>query len=268
MLQTLYVGQLLGIKIYIHWTFWLLAIYVVVFDLEKGLFGALAALGFVFIVFACVFLHEMGHAMAAKWFGIKTIDITMLPIGGLARMGEFPQRPVVELVVAIAGPMVNVVIAIGLIIGLSLQSSFTELTGRTFLSMRPMEQLLSANIGLVVFNMLPSFPMDGGRVLRSTLAMMMPYSKATRVAAKVGQVMAILMFSVGIYYFHVFGISLLLIAGMVFMVCSGELVRERLKQATEEMMNRGAPTDPFSGSNGGQPGQGDTIDAVEVRRVT
>lgn len=268
MFQTIYVGNLLGIKVYIHWSFWLLAMYVLLTNLNQGFVSAFKALGFVFAVFGCVFLHEMGHAMAGRWFRIPTVDITLLPIGGVARMGDFTRSPLAELVIAIAGPMVNVVIAIVLVLGLSIHANLTPNNEMTLARMAPLEQLLLANIGLVVFNMLPSFPMDGGRVLRSLLAFVMPYSKATRYAARTGQVMAIGMFICGIYYFNTFGISLLLIAGIVFAVCSGELLKERITSARDQMM--GSPF-PFGTSPQGQSNptrnDGDIIDAVEVKRV-
>ena len=265
--QTIYVGKLLGIKVYIHWTFWLLAIYIGLTNLNKGLGSALYALGFVFAVFGCVFLHEMGHAIAAKWFRIPTLDITLLPIGGLARMGEFPRSPAAELVVALAGPLVNIVIAIILFLGLSIRASFAELSEAGLVALGPWEQLLVANVVLAVFNMLPSFPMDGGRVLRSLLAMFMSYSAATVIAARIGQFMAVIMF-VSSYYF---GFSLLLISIMVFVVCTGELLREKLLRATHQM-NRGQTPfqQPHSYGQGNDPSdtdQIDIIDAVEVRRV-
>ena len=253
MFQTIYVGKLLGIKVYIHWTFWLLAIYIGLTNLNKGLGSALYALGFVFAVFGCVFLHEMGHAIAAKWFRIPTLDITLLPIGGLARMGEFPRSPAAELVVALAGPLVNIVIA--------------ELTEAGLVALGPWEQLLVANVVLAVFNMLPSFPMDGGRVLRSLLAMFMSYSAATVIAARIGQFMAVIMF-VGSYYF---GFPLLLISIMVFVVCTGELLKEKLLRATQQMTRGQTPfQQPHSYGQGNDPSdtdQIDIIDAVEVRRV-
>ena len=268
MFQTIYVGKLLGIKVYIHWSFWLLAMYVLLTNLNQGFVSALKALGFVFAVFGCVFLHEMGHALAGRWFRIPTIDITLLPIGGVARMGDFTRSPLAELVVAIAGPMVNVVIAIVLILGLSIQANLNPDKDMTLARMAPLEQLLLANVGLVLFNMLPSFPMDGGRVLRSLLAMIMPYSTATRYAARTGQVMAIGMFMCGIYYFSTFGISLLLISLMVFAVCSGELLKERIAAARDQMMGNPFPfgTNP-SGPSNSPRNDGDIVDAVEVKRV-
>ena len=268
MFQTIYVGKLLGIKVYIHWTFWLLAVYIVLTNLDKGLGVAFQSLGFVFAVFGCVFLHEMGHALAAKWFRIPTLDITLLPIGGLARMGEFPRSPVVELVVALAGPLVNIVIAIILFVGLSVRASFSEMSEAGVVALGSWEQLLIANLALAIFNMLPSFPMDGGRVLRSLLAMFMPYSDATSLTARIGQGMALMMFFSSYY----FGISMLLISIMVFVVCTGELLKEKLRRASEKMSRGQSPFEsPLQQSsrydNPLDSGQEDVIDAVDVRRL-
>jgi Zn-dependent protease len=267
MFQTLYVGKLLGIKVYIHWTFWLMAMYIVLTNLGQGFSFAVKALGFVFAVFGCVFLHEMGHALAGRLFKIPTLDITLLPIGGVARMGDFQRAPFAELVVALAGPMVNVVIAAALILGLSINATLNSASEGGVAGMGPFEQLLLANIGLVLFNMLPSFPMDGGRVLRSLLAFVMPYSRATQYAARTGQVMAIFMFVCGIYYFDRFGISLLLIAGMVFAVCSGELLKERIASAREQMNNNPFPFGPNAYQSSSSTNGDDIVDAVEVKRV-
>jgi len=264
MFQTLYVGKLLGIKVYIHWTFWLLAIYIALSNLGRGFGVAISALGFVFAVFGCVFLHEMGHAMAAKWFGIKTVDITLLPIGGLARMEEIPRSPVVELVIALAGPMVNVIIAMVLILGLSIHASFDQISEAGLGSMGQFEQLLVANIVLAAFNMLPSFPMDGGRVLRSLLAMFMPYSTATRYAARTGQVMAVIMLCAALFFWN---ISLLIIAIMVFLVCTGELLKENLVRATEQLVRNQSPFGRGNQFTNPHDNSSDTVDAVDVRRI-
>ena len=257
MFQTVYLGKVLGIKVYVHWTFWFLAIYVGLSNIRFGLGSAASAIGFVFAIFGCVFLHEMGHALAGKWYRIPTLDITLYPIGGVARMADFTRSPIVELVVAIAGPMVNLAIATILFLGLSIRASLDQVNAESIVALGPMEQLLIANVILAVFNMLPAFPMDGGRVLRSLLAMWMPFSQATRTAASVGQVMAALMFFTG---FYLFSLPLIVIAIMVFLVFSGELLKERFKSAASQM---GQIPTPFQQSENTT----DTIDAVEVRQV-
>lgn len=256
MFQTAYLGKLLGIKVYIHWTFWFLALYIGLSNIRHGLGPAASAVGFIFAVFGCVFLHEMGHALAGKWFRIPTLDITLYPIGGVARMADFTRSPFIELVVAIAGPMVNLVIASGLFLGLSIRASLDQITPDSIGAFGPLEQLLIANVILAVFNMLPAFPMDGGRVLRSLLAMLMPYAEATRFAARFGQIMAVLMFFTGLFW----NWPLMIIAVMVFLVCSGELLKERLISVATQMGQVPAPVQQAGDST-------NIIDAVEVRQV-
>ncbi len=186
-------GRYFGIPIDIHWTFWLLLIYVFFDGVANDGTPAEALVSVIFVVtlFACVVLHELGHALTAKRFGIKTRDITLYPIGGVARLERIPERPIEELLVAIAGPMVNVVIAGSLFLaGVRLPEHAgqpTALTRADFFS-----SLMLVNCVLVFFNLLPAFPMDGGRVLRAILAMFTDYVRATRIAAAMGQFMAIL----------------------------------------------------------------------------
>lgn len=186
-------GRYFGIPIEIHWTFWLLLAYVFYDSIsnDKTTPEALTSVAFVVCLFGCVVLHELGHALTALRFGIKTRDITLYLIGGVARLERIPERPSQELLVAIAGPLVNVVIAGSLYLaGVRLPENAGEpsaLTRADFLS-----SLLLVNCVLVFFNLLPAFPMDGGRIFRAFLAMFMDYVKATRIAATLGQFMAIL----------------------------------------------------------------------------
>lgn len=165
------VARIRGIDVRIHWTFWVLVLfYLISASRTEGLAGGVTAVAFIFSIFLCVLLHEFGHAFAAEWYGIPTRDITLLPVGGVARLERMPEKPVQELVVALAGPAVNVVIAALLVlpIALGILSSTAApvfLWGTNFFM-----QLLIVNVVLVCFNMLPAFPMDGGRVLRSLLA--------------------------------------------------------------------------------------------------
>jgi Zn-dependent protease len=192
-------GNIAGIRLYLHWTFLILLALVFFTDLGRGigLPGAVQAVLFVLVLFACILLHELGHALAARRYGIPTRDITLLPIGGIARMERMPREPRQELWVALAGPLVNVGIAAVLVLLLAavhygyvnfLRSQVTFLWS-----------LLWANLFLIVFNLLPAFPMDGGRVLRALLARRMDYIRATRIAARIGQVMAILFVIAGLY---------------------------------------------------------------------
>lgn len=185
-------GRIFGIPIFIHWTFLILIAYLVYGHSVRGddLAATAEGVGFVLAIFGCVVLHELGHALAARRYGVQTTDIILLPIGGVARLQRIPERPSEELVVALAGPAVNLVIAGGLFLaGVRVP---TDMAPGTFLIAGPfLSRLMFINVFLLLFNLLPAFPMDGGRVLRALLAMVMPYAKATRAAASVGQFMAI-----------------------------------------------------------------------------
>lgn len=216
-------GKLSGIDIRIHWTFLLVPIWVFFSSVAggSGAVAAMMAVSFILAIFGCVLLHELGHALAARRFGIETQDITLLPIGGLASLKRIPRNPWQELVIAVAGPAVNVVIAMAIFSGLLLFSPAAG-TLSTFAL-----QLAMVNIGLVLFNMLPAFPMDGGRVLRSILAMNLPYIKATRIAATVGQVTA---FGFGMLGLFGGNLMLVLIAGFIFLAARGEAVRAEMPE--------------------------------------
>jgi Zn-dependent protease/CBS domain-containing protein len=210
-----------GIDVRIHTTFFLLlAFYAIMGWQSSGASGAIFGVFFISVLFFCVLLHEFGHAFAARIFGIRTPDITLLPIGGVARLERMPKNPYEELVVALAGPAVNVVIAAGIFLFLGNSSGMSEFLrldqpGGSFLT-----KIAGINILLVVFNMIPAFPMDGGRVLRALLAIRLPHHKATRIAARVGQGIAIL-FAVGGLFWGNF--VLVLIAVFVFLGAQQEL---------------------------------------------
>ena len=186
-------GSILGIAIKVHWTFFLLVTWIFLASLLSGsdMSAATSQAAFVLLLFGCVVLHELGHALAARCFGIQTEDITLLPIGGLARLERMPRHPFQEIVVALAGPAVNVVIATLLLILIGLPSGGSSAFMGKLLGTGTLEQLVFVNIALVAFNMLPAFPLDGGRVLRALLAIFLDYSVATRSAARLGQVFAV-----------------------------------------------------------------------------
>ena len=190
------IARLAGIDVKIHWTFLILlgwffySYYRETNLIETGLYG----IGFVLAVFACVVAHEYGHALSARRYGIRTRDITMLPIGGLASLEKLPEKPRQELVVALMGPAVNVAIAGVLAVYLALTGQFGNFTAGGFNALDPRyfaENLFAVNVVLVLFNLIPAFPMDGGRVLRALLAMRWDRAKATRFAAGVGRTLAV-----------------------------------------------------------------------------
>jgi len=196
------IGKLFGIDVYMHVTFLLLLGFIGVshWMQTRELAAALAGVGFFTALFACVLLHEFGHALTARRFGIKTRDITLLPIGGLARLERMPEKPMQELWVALAGPAVNVVIAAGIFAWLAATSALVpvdqlSITGGSFLA-----RLAAVNVFLVLFNLLPAFPMDGGRVVRALLATRMDYARATNIAARLGQFMAFVFGFVGLFW--------------------------------------------------------------------
>src|ERR1700724_3326098 len=224
------VARIGGIDVRIHVTFFLLlAVFASFYGAQGGTSGTLKIVVFFLLVFLCVLLHELGHAFAAKAYGIRTVDITLLPIGGVARMERMPEKPTQELVVAIAGPLVNVVIAAALFFVLAVTGSldFGELLDPTKFS--GLWALLYTNVMMVVFNLIPAFPLDGGRVLRALLATRLSYERATQVAATVGQVLALLM---GVWAFSRGPASLALIAIFIYMGAESESSFVQMRHAT------------------------------------
>lgn len=230
------IGEFAGIGVYVHATFLLIIAYVVYLHLAGGDTAAGAAKGVLFVlaIFGCVVLHEFGHALAAKRYGIKTRDITLLPIGGVARLERMPDDPKQELVVALAGPAVNVVIAGVLFVWLRLVARLDALFEEMdFTSGSFAENLMKVNLWLVMFNLIPAFPMDGGRVLRGLLATRMDYVRATNIAAAIGQAAAFLFVIEGL--FGVVGLGpnpfLLFIALFVYMGAAQEAGMVQVKSA-------------------------------------
>jgi len=215
-----------GIQLRIHVTFLLLIAWLAFgYYAQGGSVAAASRVIFVLLLFLCVVLHEFGHAFAAKAFGINTPDITLLPIGGVARLERMPEEPLQELVIAVAGPMVNVVIALGLFVAGGSQAFFNPSTieGGSLVA-----QLMTINILLLLFNLLPAFPMDGGRVLRALLATRMTYARATQVAALIGQGFAFAFGFIGL----LFNPFLIFIALFVYIGASQEAALAQMKDVS------------------------------------
>ena len=185
------IARVAGTEVRIHITFLLFVAWIGFSYYQLG--GAAAAIPgvlFILALFGCVLLHEFGHVLAARAFGIPTPDITLLPIGGVARLQRMPDKPWQELIVAIAGPLVNVGIAVVLTLILGHSAAIENLEQVEHPSVGMLTKLTSVNVMLVLFNLIPAFPMDGGRVLRALLAMVLPYARATQIAAWIGQALA------------------------------------------------------------------------------
>ncbi len=195
-------GTFAGIKVYVHLTFLILLAWVgfATWQANRSAGAVVEDLAFVVALFACVVLHEYGHALTARRFGIPTRDITLLPIGGVSRLERMPDDPKQELLVAAMGPVVSVAIAGVLFLVLQATGSWGGFTALSLLQGPFLQRLFGVNLLLAAFNLLPAFPMDGGRVLRGFLALRMDYLRATQVAAHLGQGFALLFGLVGLFY--------------------------------------------------------------------
>lgn len=195
------IGKFAGIDVFVHATFFLLIGWIALTHWieENSLAAVISGVGFILALFASVVLHEYGHALTARRFGVKTRDITLYPIGGVARLERIPEVPIQELWVALAGPAVNVVIAAVLFVWLLVTSALEPVSSLTMTSGSFIERLMLTNLVLVAFNLIPAFPMDGGRVLRSLLAMRLEYTNATQIAATVGQGLAFVFGFIGLF---------------------------------------------------------------------
>jgi Zn-dependent protease len=237
------VGRLFGVEIRLHYIFILL---VMVIGLEAGYDAAkktgevwsgvqagLLAMGMVSTLFAFVLLHELGHSLVAIRHGVRVQDITLLPIGGVSRLSEIPENPNVELKIAIVGPVVNLVIAAVL-----LPFVLLLLPTKHVLSPEPrfelawiLTALLEMNLILAIFNFLPSFPMDGGRILRAILAKFYPYVVATRIASYVGRFMAVCLFFLS---FPLHSVLMGVVAVFVFLAAGQEYLMVRMRHEPRE----------------------------------
>lgn len=222
-------GRILGIDVYMHMTFLLLLAWVGVsyYLPTHDLAQAAASILFIVVLFAVVVLHELGHALTARRFGIKTRNITLLPIGGVARLERMPEDPRQEFLVAIAGPAVNVALAALVAVFIVSTGDLNLLGGVSLVAGGLARKLLWVNVGLAGFNMIPAFPMDGGRVLRALLAMRMDYVRATQAAAFVGQALALVFGFIGLFTNPL----LVFIALFVWMGAAGEANLVQMKSS-------------------------------------
>lgn len=196
-----HIGRIFGIDLKIHLTFFLLLAWVGFSAYSAGgsSAGIVSEILFILMLFLIVVLHEFGHALMAKRFKIPTKDITLLPIGGVARLERMPEDPKEELLVAISGPMVNVLIAGILFAGLLVSGFFSQPFSLELWMNNFWVRLLAVNLTLIAFNLIPAFPMDGGRVLRSILATQLSHVKATQIAAVIGKVFAFILGIAGFF---------------------------------------------------------------------
>ena len=225
------IGVVKGTVIRLHLTFLIFLVWIGAAHWVQG--GAGAALeGVVFIVllFLCVLLHEFGHVFAARRYGVQTPEITLLPIGGVARLERIPEEPLQELIVALAGPAVNLVIAAVLFLALGgFLPGTTEVENA---GVSVLARLASVNIFLALFNLVPAFPMDGGRVLRALLAYRLGYARATEIAASVGQIVAFVLGILGLFYSPI----LVFIAIFVYLGAASEAGAVQMRQVSRGML--------------------------------
>lgn len=236
-MSALEIGTFFGIPVKVHWTFNLLILFIVGMGLYKGMNTEelVGYLVFVLCLFLCVILHEYGHAIAARRYGVKTVDIIISPIGGLARLERLPKKPLQELVVAIAGPLVNVVLGLlimgGVLIAYNDTSVFNVRTENEALTTLSgfFVMLIYANAALFFFNLIPAFPMDGGRILRALLSMKLGRIQATKIASYIGRGLAVILMLLAFYT----GNYMLIIIGVfVFTMARAEYINVN----TEEVL--------------------------------
>jgi len=229
------IARIAGTDVKLHSTFLLaLAFYMYQGYREGGWPAALVTGGFVLALFFCVLLHEFGHIAMARRFGVRTPDVLLLPIGGMARLERIPEEPIQEFLIALAGPAVTLAIAFSLYLFLSATSgvpTFEEVRrgGTSFLS-----QVMAINWYLLAFNFLPAIPMDGGRMLRALLALKLGYFEATKVASVVGRVIAAGMLIKGLFGTPP-NIILVLIALFVYFAAGSEVVRAQASSTDSDL---------------------------------
>lgn len=232
------IGRMFGSEVRIHVTFVLLLLWIGLSAYAAEGFGAaILNVLFVLALFMCVVLHEFGHALMARRYGIKTPDITLLPIGGLARLERMPDDPKQEILVALAGPAVNVVIWAILVVIVGAQAGLVQLESLENAGSDFLAQIAAVNLLLVLFNMIPAFPMDGGRVFRAVLTIWLGRERATSAAATIGQAIAVLFALLGILSGN---LILLLIALFIFAAATAENADVQMRYIAEGIQARDA----------------------------
>ena len=222
------VARLLGTELRVHAAFLLLLLWVgLARGAEGGWSAAVSSVLLILMVFACVVLHEFGHALAARRFGIRTPDITLMPMGGVAHLERIPEKPTQEIVVALAGPAVSAGLAALFWTASGFSAPHWDTLWTPDLALAP--TLLSINLGLLLFNLLPAFPMDGGRVLRAILALRMQHLKATRIAAGIGQALALILGMAGLL---LPAPTLLLVAVFVYFGAASEAAQSQFRSVS------------------------------------
>lgn len=237
------IGRLFGSELRVHITFFLLLAWVgYVAYAEGGPGAALSNVLFVLSLFVCVIAHEFGHALTARRYGIRTPDITLLPIGGLARLERMPEKPGQEIIVALAGPAVNIVIWAIFFLAFGAGSDPANLAEIDYSGSAFLERLALVNLFLALFNMIPAFPMDGGRVFRAALCLVTNRVRATRIAATAGQIVA---FGLGFAGLSTGNPLLILIAFFVFVAAGAESNDVAMRSIARRMMARDAMITQF-----------------------
>ena len=227
---SLSLGSIGGTLIRIHVTFLLFLVWLgAIYYRQGGATAAWQGTALIVLIFLCVLLHELGHVFAARRYGIKTRDVTLWPFGGIASMEQMPEKPGQELIVALAGPAVNVAIAIALLLWLGPRLNPQNLTQIENPAVSLAVKLAGAHVMLVLFNLIPAFPMDGGRVLRALLAMWVGNARATELAAGIGQGFAVMFAVLGIFY----NPMLIVIALFIFLAASGEAAQAQLRAVAQ-----------------------------------
>lgn len=245
------IAEIAGIKIQVHLTFLIIVAWFALayWQMVGTLAGVLEGVSFILALFFCVVLHELGHALTARKFGIKTRSITLLPIGGIAAIEKVPDDPREEILIALAGPTVSLGIALLLWILLTVTGSLVSVEEMGVAGGPFLQRLMIVNLIIAIFNLIPAFPMDGGRVFRALLSMRMEAVKATRIAAGVGQFIAILFAALGLMY----NPFLFLIAVFIWFGATTEVHAATIKQALSDVLAAQAMVTDFHVLESGDP---------------